>query len=278
MNDFLADMARGSRARSQAAQSQCSLEDMRVRCQNLPPPTPLTLAQRGMSVIAEIKVRSPAEGQLEAGATIDSVVARAADYVMGGAQVLSVLTEPDKFDGHLDYLAAVKAHVGRQAAVMRKDFLVDEYQLYEARVHGADGVLLIARILSDERLESMLATARALGLFVLLEGFDESDLVRMSPYASEHVLLGVNCRDLTTLNIDPVRFERFIGHFPRGAITVAESGIHSVEQAVALHALGYDAALIGTMLMKADHAGAVIHALGERTRADVHEAARPTKP
>ncbi len=211
-----------------------------------------------MGVIAEIKVRSPAEGKLADAVTTDTVIERATQYVDGGASVLSVLTEPERFEGNLDYLAAVKAHVGRRAAVMRKDFLVDEYQLYEARLHGADGVLLIARILDDHTLPQMLDTARQLDLFVLLEAFDDVDLSRMAPFADDQILLGLNCRDLTTLKIDPARFAEHIDRFPPNAIKVAESGLHSVEDAARVYALGYDMALIGTMLMKApDPAGTI---------------------
>ncbi len=258
MSDFLDTMAAGSRARSARAQAVCSLEEAQARCLDLAPVTPIRYAASGMSVIAEIKVRSPAEGRLSEGASIESVTERASAYVAGGASILSVLTEPDRFDGSLEYLAAVKAHVGQCAAVMRKDFLTDVYQLYEARIHGADGVLLIARMLDDAGLVAMLNTARELGLFVLLEGFDQADLERMAPYASEHVLLGLNCRDLTTLNIDPSRFGVYAGQFPPHSIKVAESGIHSVSDAVELHAMGYDMALIGTMLMKTTEPAAVI--------------------
>ncbi len=250
MSDFLDNMAASSKARSLQAQTVCSLAEAQQRCVDLPPVTAFKQAGSGMSVIAEIKVRSPAEGKLAEAASTESVIARAAQYVNGGASILSVLTEPERFDGSLDYLAAVKAHVGRRAAVMRKDFLTDVYQLYEARLHGADGVLLIARMLSDELLERMLHAARELDLFVLLEGFDRADLERMAPYASEHVLLGLNCRDLTSLKIDPSRFAEYIEQFPAKAVKVAESGIHSVKDAVNIHAMGYDMALIGTMLMK----------------------------
>lgn len=258
MSDFLDNMAASSKARSAQAQTVCSLAEAQQRCLDLPLATPIKRAPTGMSVIAEIKIRSPAEGTLSETATTESVVARAARYVSGGASILSVLTEPERFDGSLDYLAAVKAHVGRRAAVMRKDFLTDVYQLYEARLHGADGVLLIARMLSDELLERMLHVARELDVFVLLEGFDQADLERMSPYASEHVLLGLNCRDLTTLKIDPSRFAEYAGRFPANAIKVAESGIHSVNDAVDIHAMGYDMALIGTMLMKTDDPASTI--------------------
>ena len=192
-------------------------------------------------------------------------MARAADYVYGGASILSVLTEPDRFDGSLDYLAAVKAHIGKQAAVMRKDFLVDNYQLYEARLHGADGALLIARMLDDQELERMLRTASDLGMFILLEAFDEADLARMDQFASDQVLLGLNCRDLTTLQIDPARFTRLIDDFPDGAIKVAESGIHSVDEAIDIHTLGYDMALIGTLLMKTEHPATAISNIRERS-------------
>lgn len=268
MSDFLSGMAQSSSARSTQAQTICSQEQALEQCQNLPPTTHYKRSPDRMDVIAEIKVRSPAEGTLADDVTIESSMARAADYVFGGASILSVLTEPERFDGSLDYLAAVKAHVGKQAAVMRKDFLVDTYQLYEARIHGADGALLIARMLDDEMLERMLQVASELDMFILLEAFDEADLARMAPFASDKVLLGLNCRDLTTLKIDPARFARLVRHFPDNAIKVAESGIHSVDEAVELHALGYDMALIGTLLMKTEHPATAISQIRERSGAN----------
>ncbi len=267
MSDFLDQMATTSATRSQQAQALCSLDEAMVRCQDLPPTTRYKRSADGMSVIAEIKVRSPAEGQLATGVTTETIVARAKEYVHAGASILSVLTEPEKFEGSLDYLAAVKAHVGKASAVMRKDFLVYEYQLYEARIHGADGVLLIARMLDDRTLEQLLKTSDKLGLFVLLEAFDAADLERMAPYANDQVLLGLNCRDLTTLKIDPKRFSEFVGHFPAHAIKVAESGIHSVDDAVQIHAMGYDMALIGTLLMKTAHPGQTIFDIASRSAA-----------
>ncbi len=111
MSDFLDDMAAGSKARSALAQTLCSLAEAQQRCRDLPPVTAFKPASSGLSVIAEIKVRSPAEGTLAQAASTESVIARAAQYVDGGASILSVLTEPERFDGSLEYLAAVKAHV-----------------------------------------------------------------------------------------------------------------------------------------------------------------------
>lgn len=264
MSDFLKSMEISSRARADDAQKRVSLAKLEQQCERLSPTKPFPKSGNGLGVIAEIKVRSPAEGQLAHGTSLSTVIARAEDYVAGGAVVLSVLTEPSRFDGKLEYLTVIADAVADSSvAVMRKDFLVNEYQLYEARVAGADGVLLIARMLDDERLISMLAVAKTLGLFVLLEAFDQMDLERCAQFASEDVPLGLNCRDLTTLDIDPARFAALIESFPSQAIKVAESGIHSLRDGQHVKKLGYDFVLIGTALMKAESAARMIESLSK---------------
>jgi indole-3-glycerol phosphate synthase len=171
---FLDQMALGSRERVDAALRTEPLAALRARCAGLPPSA--GLARRGgFDLIAELKLRSPALGEL--GAAGDDLDGRVTSYARAGASAVSVLTEPSRFSGSLAHLqAAATALAPLGVPAMRKDFLVDPYQLYEARACGAGGVLLIVRMLSRELLAEMLDCAQELGLFVLIETFDEDDI------------------------------------------------------------------------------------------------------
>src|SRR5579864_2051999 len=172
--DFLRVMAASSRARVTQAIERLSLLELRARVADTRPPARLALSRR-FDLIAEVKLRSPAAGQLKADDN-DNIAARVGAYAQAGAAAISVLTEPSRFDGELSHLAdAVQALAGR-IPVMRKDFLVDAYQIYEARAAGAGGVLIILRMLTRAELRSLIETAAQLNLFVLLEAFDEADL------------------------------------------------------------------------------------------------------
>jgi indole-3-glycerol phosphate synthase len=155
---------------------------------------------------------------------------------------------------------------------MRKDFLVDSYQVLEARAWGASGVLLIVRLVPRERLVELLDTAAALGLFVLLEAFDADDLAVASSLArertgrDEQVLMGLNCRDLETLAIDFERFARLRGHLPPEWPAVAESGVQTPTGAAQVAALGYRLALVGTSLMRRHDAAQAVRELLEAGR------------
>jgi len=171
---FLDQMALGSRERANAAMSTEPLEALRARCADLPRPTALARSG-GFDLIAELKLRSPALGDL--GDARDDLDARVTTYARAGAAAVSVLTEPSRFSGSLAQLeAAAAALAPLSVPAMRKDFLVDPYQLYEARASGAGGALLIVRMLSRGLLVEMLDCARELGLFVLIETFDEADI------------------------------------------------------------------------------------------------------
>jgi len=220
---------------------------------------------RGFELIAEIKRRAPSSGQLRKATTAD-VENLAAGYAGAGAAAISVLTEPTEFGGGLADLAVAAAAAG-DVPVMRKDFLVDPYQVYEARAGGAGGVLLILRILDTATLDSCIRVAAECGLFVLLEAFDEADLQRAGP-ATElcrregvAVLVGLNCRDLATLDVDFGRFALLVDRFPPGVPRVAESGLLGPEQARGVAALGYDAVLVGTALMRAGDPGSAARAI-----------------
>jgi indole-3-glycerol phosphate synthase len=254
--DFLAGMAQASRRRADAARASLPEAALRTRVAQLPPPPPLRLSPQGFDLIAELKLRSPALGQLR-DARGEDVAARVRDYVDAGAAAVSVLTEPSRFDGslaHLEQAAATLAPAGVPA--MRKDFLVDPYQVLEARAAGAGGVLVILRMLERRTLEALVDQALALRMFVLLEAFDEADadlahaLVEDRPRAGDALLVGLNCRDLVTLQVVPGRLEALVDRLPAGVPRVAESGLESAADAARLAAAGYDLALVGGALMR----------------------------
>ncbi|MDX1404447.1 MAG: indole-3-glycerol-phosphate synthase [Woeseiaceae bacterium] len=229
------------------------------------PAYPLKLT--GFDVIAEIKNRSPAEGVL--GSDRDARDARAQNYIQGGAAAISVLTEPRRFDGDIGHLEeVVTAASSHEVPVMRKDFLVDEAQILEAKAAGASGVLLIAAILDDRKLAGMLDCAFDHELFVLLEAFDESDLQRVARVATgarvaeqaarQKFLVGVNTRDLRTLEVDSKRLPKLASKLPPNATAVAESGLSEPADAASVVSWGYRAALIGTALMRAGDPGRLI--------------------
>lgn len=257
MSDFLAQMAASSAARAATA-GPFHARDLEK------PVWPLVL--QGFDLIAEIKDRSPAEGEL-AGAR-DNRAERARQYAHGGAAAISVLTEPARFAGSLEHLAEVVRAVPG-VPVMRKDFLVAVVQVEEARAMGASGVLLIVAMLSDKRLRAMLDCAAELGLFVLLESFGREDLKRLHTELTpaDHdranrgqLLFGVNTRNLRTLEVDAGRLENLVAELPAGP-KVAESGLHTAEDTARVAHHGYSLALVGTALMKSENPAALVAAM-----------------
>ena len=252
---LLSDMVRSSAARVAAARESVPDAALHAAALAMPAPPRLVLAPDGFDLIAELKLRSPSMGDLSA-ATIDPL-RRLEAYAEGGAAVCSILTEPTRFDGELQHLQRAVDVLGPYGVpAMRKDFLVDPYQVLEARAYGASGVLLIVRMLPRPRLAEMLDCAAELGLFVLLEAFDAADLAVAQAVAAERagrdeqVLIGLNCRDLETLAIDANRFEALRDRLPSGWPSVAESGVQSPGDAARVAALGYRVALVGTSLMQ----------------------------
>jgi indole-3-glycerol phosphate synthase len=199
-------------------------------------------------VIAEIKPRSPAEGAFAERSGIDL----GRSYEAGGAAMISVLTEPSEFGGSIELLSAVAGAV--TIPVLAKDFLTDPIQVYQAREAGADGVLVIARILADDGITALLETIAECGCFALLEAFDESDLARVSEHVSGRtdLLVGVNCRDLDTLQVVPDRHLDLAGALPEGPVAVAESAIGGPADIERVAAHGYRAALVGSALMRSE--------------------------
>jgi indole-3-glycerol phosphate synthase len=258
MSGFLDDMASLSAARVAEAMRHESADALERRARRTAPSAPLRLSASGFDVIAELKLRSPAAGRLSQES--EDWLGRVAAYARGGAAAVSILTEPSRFDGSLEHLrraAALLAPLGVPA--MRKDFLVDPYQVLEARAAGAGGVLVILRMLTRPRIEELLDVAAEHGMFVLLEAFDDVDLamardLRTSRAAqpADLILIGVNCRDLQTLTVVQERFAALAPLLPDGWPAVAESGVASGLDARRMRQLGYRLALIGTALMASD--------------------------
>ena len=209
------------------------------------------LRRNGINVIAECKRRSPSKGILRAAY---EPAAHAAAYARAGAAAISVLTEPTFFDGSLAHLTAVRAAV--TVPVLRKDFIVSEYQLLEAAAAGADAILLIVGALDDAQLGHLLAAAEALGLAALVEVHEREELRRA--VAAGASIIGVNSRDLRTLAVDPAVFDDLAPRMPRGAVTVAESGIRARADIDRLRGVGYDAFLVGERLITQPDPGAAL--------------------
>jgi indole-3-glycerol phosphate synthase len=253
--DFLQAMARSSRERVAHARAICSQSTLRERALAASPAPPLQLSALGFDLIAELKLRSPALGPLQQAHQAD-ISARVRDYALAGAAAISVLTEPTRFDGELEHLREAAAALQGRIPAMRKDFLVDAYQVYEARAAGAGGVLIILRMLEPAQITSLLDAVAELQLFALLEAFDEPDLELAAQLVRQHgrraqLLVGVNCRDLSTLQVVPGRLEALAAKLPPDVPRVAESGVDSEADAVRLVRAGYELALVGSALMRA---------------------------
>lgn len=219
----------------------------------------------GVAVIAEVKRCSPSKGAL---ALIADPAGLAADYEAGGASVISVLTEQRRFGGSLGDLDLVRARVS--VPVLRKDFIVSSYQVWEARAHGADLVLLIVAALEQEALVSLLERTESLGMTPLVEVHDEAELDRA--LAAGARVVGVNARDLRTLQIDRSVFARLAPHIPDGVLKIAESGVRGPHDLLAYAAAGADAVLVGEGVVVG---GDPRHAVAELVTAGVHPSARP---
>ncbi|HEY5264784.1 MAG TPA: indole-3-glycerol-phosphate synthase [Steroidobacteraceae bacterium] len=270
MSGFLDDMARSSAARVARAAVHESITALERRARQAPRAAPLRLAP-GFDVIAELKLRSPAVGRL--GDRSDDWLGQVAAYARGGAAAVSVLTEPTRFDGSLEHLrqaAEVLAALGVPA--MRKDFLVDPYQVLEARAAGAGGVLVILRMLPRQRIIELLEVASEHRLFVLLEAFDAADLelardlLGSRGESREPVLVGVNSRDLQTLQVVPERCAALAPLLPAGHCAVAESGVTSAADAQRMMQHGYRLALIGTALMTCEDPSQLLREIFKATR------------
>ncbi len=241
----LDEIVHGVRVDLAAREAAQPLEEVRVAAAAAPEPLdPLpALRAAGVSVVAEVKRRSPSKGAL---AEIPDPAALAVAYADGGAAAISVLTEERRFGGSLADLRAVRAAVA--VPVLRKDFIVSPYQLFEARAAGADLVLLIVAALDDRDLAALHQLAGDLGMTALVEVHDEAEAARATALGAE--LIGVNARDLRTLDVDPDAFARVAAVLPSDAVLVAESGIGGPQDVSRVVAAGADAVLVGEALVR----------------------------
>ena len=236
----LDDILVGVREDLAERQARISLDELKERAAAVVPALDGAAALRGpgVAVIAEVKRSSPSKGAL---AAIADPAALAADYEAGGASVISVLTEQRRFGGSLADLDAVRARV--DVPLLRKDFVVSSYQLWEGRAHGADLSLLIVAALEQEALISLVERSESLGMTPLVEVHDEAELERA--LAAGARVVGVNARDLRTLEVDRTVFARLAPLIPDGVVKVAESGVRGPHDLLAYAASGADAVLVG---------------------------------
>ena len=240
----LDDILDGVRADLATRQQETPLERLKEKTVTAPSPRDVMAAFAGTAVcvIAEVKRSSPSKGAL---AAIADPAALAADYEAGGARVISVLTEGRRFGGSLDDLAAVREAV--QVPVLRKDFVVSSYQLWEARAYGADLVLLIVAALEQNALVSLVERAHSIGLVPLVEVHTLAELERALDAGA--TVLGINARNLATLEVDRGVFSQLVPHIPDGIIKIAESGVRGPHDLLAYAAAGADAVLVGESLV-----------------------------
>ena len=241
----LDEIVAGVRLDLEARRSSVTEADLRAALSDVDPPRdPMPhFRAPGSSVIAEVKRRSPSKGHL---AEITDPAELAAHYAAGGAAAISVLTEERRFGGSLADLRAVRAAV--DVPLLRKDFIVEPYQLWEARAAGADLALLIVAALDDDRLRSLHDLAGELGLTVLVEVHDEEETARAVQLGAE--LIGVNARNLKTLAVDDATFGRLAPLVPDDRVKVAESGITGPDDVRRFVAEGARAVLVGEALVK----------------------------
>ncbi|HEY6932100.1 MAG TPA: indole-3-glycerol phosphate synthase TrpC [Marmoricola sp.] len=252
----LDEIVAGVREDLAARRERVSEDALLAAAAELPAPRdPMPAFRRpGLAVIAEVKRRSPSKGDL-ADIPDPAVLARA--YADGGADAISVLTEQRRFNGSLDDLRAVRAAV--ETPLLRKDFVVTEYQLLEARAAGADLVLLIVAALADEELRRLHDRAVELGLTPLVETHDAGEVGRALDVGAR--LVGVNARNLRTLEVDPDTFARLAGLVPEGVVRVAESGVGGPEDAARYAREGADVVLVGEALVRHGEPAAAVVAM-----------------
>jgi indole-3-glycerol phosphate synthase len=240
----LDDILAGVREDLAERQASVSLDDLKREAQRMPDakdPMPVFRGD-GIAVIAEVKRSSPSKGAL---AEITDPAALAGEYEQGGAAAISVLTEKRRFNGSLDDLRAVRGQV--DVPVLRKDFVVSSYQLWEARAAGADMVLLIVAALEQEALVSLIERAQSIGLCPLVEVHDEEETRRAVDAGAQ--LIGVNNRNLKTLEIDRDTFARVAPGIPANLVRVAESGVRGPRDVIEFARAGADVVLVGETLV-----------------------------
>jgi indole-3-glycerol phosphate synthase len=252
----LDDIIDGVREDLAERQSRVTLDELKELAASRPAPldAEAVLRGEGVSVIAEVKRSSPSKGAL---AAIADPAALATDYQAGGAHCISVLTEQRRFGGSLDDLAAVRAAV--QVPVLRKDFMVSSYQLWEARAFGADIALLIVAALEQPALVSLVERARSLGLMPLVEVHDTEEVARALDAGA--TVIGVNVRNLKTLEVDRDTFARVAPSIPDTCVRIAESGVRGPHDLLAYANAGADAVLVGESLVTGGDPRTAVHDL-----------------
>jgi indole-3-glycerol phosphate synthase len=243
---ILEKIAAASKKRAEAQKREIGIDAMKSRARALPKGAfafEAALKKPGLAVICEIKRASPSAGLIAGDFPYLEI---AGEYERAGADAVSVLTEPEYFLGSTEYLRAIRPRVG--LPILRKDFIVDEYQLYETKTLGADAVLLICALLETAALERYLEICGALGLSALVEAHDEAEV--RSALAAGARVIGVNNRDLKTFKVDIANCIRLRPLVPENVIFVAESGVKTPEDIRLLRDSGVNAVLIGEALMR----------------------------
>jgi indole-3-glycerol phosphate synthase len=265
----LEEILEGVRADLAERQRAVTLEALKEMARHAPSPrdAAVVLRGQGVSVIAEVKRSSPSKGAL---AAIADPASLAADYEAGGAKIISVLTERRRFGGTIDDLAAVRNRV--DVPVLRKDFIVTSYQLWEARAYGADLALLIVAALDQQALVSLIERAESIGLTPLVEVHTEPELTRALDAGAK--VIGVNARDLGTLKVDRSTFAKIAPLIPKNVIKIAESGVRGPHDLLAYAGAGADAVLVGESLVTGKDPRA---AVADLVAAGAHPALRQGK-
>lgn len=245
--DTLKEIVKKKQEKILLAKQGLSEEDLKARIQGLAPTRPFMEAiskPRQISLIAEIKRQSPSKGLIRQDFSHQEI---AKAYSDAGVQAISVLTEEDFFAGNLTYLNEVRSLV--EVPVLRKDFILEPYQVYESRVYGADAILLIADLLTKDKITQLMQIADSLGLDCLVEVHDEKELKKVLNL--EAPLIGINNRDLHTLEVDFKTTEKLFPLIPKEKTVVVESGIKNYQDVLFLKILGVSACLIGEAFMEA---------------------------
>lgn len=248
---ILDEIAAKRKEQLEREKSAVSLDEMKKRAENAAFPVHSfknAIADEGLSVIAEVKKASPSKGLIQP--DFDPVKI-AVEYEKAGARAISCLTEEHYFQGSSKYLAEIRKNVS--IPLLRKDFIFDEYQIYEAKAIGADAVLLIAALLSDEEFKPLYDLAHSLGLDVLCEAHDEEEVLRLVKMGCD--IIGVNNRNLKTFEVDIENTKRLSGLIPENTLLVCESGIKTNEHMKSARSWGADGVLIGETLMRSGLTG-----------------------
>lgn len=266
IRNVLDEIIVGVRADLAERQTQTPLDELKAKAQARPSAQDGVRALRGegVAVIAEVKRSSPSKGAL---AAIADPAALAGDYEQGGASVISVLTETRRFGGSLQDLKEVRAKV--DVPVLRKDFIVTSYQLWEARAHGADLALLIVAALEQDALVSLIERAESIGLTPLVEVHDEEEVSRAVDAGAR--IIGVNARNLRTLEVDRNTFARLAPLIPDEVVRIAESGVRGPHDLIQYANAGADAVLVGESLVTGKNPRA---AVADLVAAGAHPAMR----